>query len=182
LAIYHLSISIVSRGKGKSAVAAAAYRAGELIKNEYDGIVHDYTRKGGVVHTGILLPAQAPEEFSNRALLWNAVEKIEKAENAQLARDVEFSLPQELTREQNISLAHEFVKRTFVDSGMCADVCINEKEGGKTAVKDALYNDYYKLKDDIAKIEKIQRSVKEILHSDEPERTPTRARAQGVRL
>jgi len=131
LAIYHLSISIVSRGKGKSAVAAAAYRAAELIKNEYDGIIHDYTRKGGVVHTGVLLPAQAPGEFSNRALLWNAVEKTEKAENAQLAREVEFSLPLELTREQNISLAHDFVQRTFVSAGMCADICIHEKDGGK---------------------------------------------------
>ncbi|MCL2602668.1 MAG: MobA/MobL family protein, partial [Treponema sp.] len=128
---FHSHVQVISRGRGKSAVAAAAYRAAELIKNEYDGIIHDYTRKGGVVHTGVLLPAQAPGEFSNRALLWNAVEKTEKAENAQLAREVEFSLPLELTREQNISLAHDFVQRTFVSAGMCADICIHEKDGGK---------------------------------------------------
>ena len=78
LAIYHLSIKIISRGKGKSAVAAAAYRAGAFIENEYDGITHNYTRKGGVVHTEILLPENAPDEYANRNLLWNAVEKKEK--------------------------------------------------------------------------------------------------------
>ena len=73
MAIYHCSIKIISRGKGKSAIAAAAYRSGEKITNEYDGEVHDYTRKGGVVHTEILLPENAPAEYSDRAILWNAV-------------------------------------------------------------------------------------------------------------
>lgn len=89
MAIYHCSIKIISRGKGKSAVAAAAYRAGEKILNQYDGIEHDYTRKGGVVYTEILLPENAPPEYADRATLWNAVEKIEKAKNAQLAREIE---------------------------------------------------------------------------------------------
>ena len=75
--IFHLQIKIVSRGKGKSAVAAAAYRAGETIKNEYDGITHDYTRKRGIIHTEILLPANAPPEYADRAVLWNAVEQVE---------------------------------------------------------------------------------------------------------
>ena len=105
MAIYHCSIKIISRGKGKSAVAAAAYRSGENLTNEYDGITHDYTRKGGVVHTEILLPDHAPTEYADRAVLWNAVEKIEKAKNAQLAREIEIALPKELTREQGISLA-----------------------------------------------------------------------------
>ena len=87
---------------------AAAYRAGEKIINAYDGITHDYTRKGGVVHTEILLPDHAPAEYADRAVLWNAVEKIEKQENSQLARDIEVSLPRELSMEQNISLAHRF--------------------------------------------------------------------------
>ena len=78
MAIYHLSIKIISRGKNKSAVAASAYRSGEKIKNEYDGIVHDFTRKGGIAHTEILLPQNAPQEFSDRGKLWNSVEKIEK--------------------------------------------------------------------------------------------------------
>ena len=106
MAIYQLSIKIISRGKGGfSGVAAAAYRAAEKTKNEYDGIPHDYTRKGGVVHTEILLPDNAPPEYTNRAVLWNAVEKIEKAKNSQLTREIEIALPVELTREQSILLA-----------------------------------------------------------------------------
>jgi len=130
LAIYHLSIKIISRGKGRSAVAAAAYRAAEIIQSEYNGVTHDYTRKGGVVHTEILLPKYASEEYSNRAVLWNAVEMAERNSNAQLAREIEISLPMELTREQNISLAREYVQRNFVDKGMCADVCIHDKGDG----------------------------------------------------
>jgi len=131
VAIYHLSIKIISRGKGgRSAVAAAAYRAAEKITNEYDGIIHDYTRKGGVVHTEILLPDNAPADYQGRAVLWNAVEKIEKAKNSQLAREIELALPVELTREQNISLVREYVKRHFVNAGMCADICIHDKNDG----------------------------------------------------
>lgn len=130
IAIYHCSIKIISRGKGKSAVAAVAYRAGEKITNEYDGITHDFTRKGGVVHTEILLPDNAPAEYVDRAVLWNAVEKIEKAKNSQLAREIEIALPVELTREQNISLVREYAKQHFVDKGMCADVCIHDTGGG----------------------------------------------------
>ncbi len=76
---YHCSIKVISRGKGKSAVAAAAYWVGEKITNEFDGMTHDYTHKGGVVHTKILLPDHAPAAFSDRAVLWNEVEKIEKS-------------------------------------------------------------------------------------------------------
>lgn len=130
MAIYHCSIKIVSRGKGKSAVAAAAYRAGETITNEYDGVTHDYTRKGGIVHTEILLPDNAPAEYADRAVLWNAVEKIEKAKNAQLAREIEIALPVELTQEQGISLVREYVNRHFVAAGMCADFAIHDTGGG----------------------------------------------------
>ena len=130
MAIFHLSIKVISRGKGKSAVAAAAYRAGERIKSSYDGVEHDYTRKGGIAHTEILLPANAPPEYAERTVLWNAVEKIEKAKNAQLAREVEIALPAELTRGQYISLAREYAQRQFVDKGMCADVCIHDKNDG----------------------------------------------------
>jgi len=101
IAIYHCSIKIISRGKGvKSAVAAAAYRAAEKIKNEYDGITHDYTRKRGVVYSEILMPDHAPAEYTDRSILWNSVEKIEKAKNSQLAREIQLALPVELTREQ----------------------------------------------------------------------------------
>lgn len=130
MAIYHCSIKIISRGKGKSAVAAAAYRSGETLTNQYDGITHDFTRKGGIVHTEILLPPHAPPEFTDRSTLWNSVEKIEKARNSQLARELEIALPAELDREQQIQLVREYVKDNFVSAGMCADVAIHDKADG----------------------------------------------------
>ena len=130
MAIYHLCIKIISRGKGKSAVAASAYRSGEKIKNEYDGIVHDFTRKGGIAHTEILLPQNAPQEFANRSVLWNSVEKIEKSKNSQLAREIEIALPKELDREKQIELVRNYVKENFVDVGMCADIAIHDKNDG----------------------------------------------------
>ena len=130
MAIFHSHVQIKSRGKGKSAVAAAAYRAGERIKNEYDGRIHDYTRKSGIVHTEIMLPVNAPAEYSNRAVLWNYVEKIEKSVNSQLAWELDIALPVELTLEQNIALARDYVQRTFVDAGMCADLCVHDTGNG----------------------------------------------------
>ncbi|RRD92403.1 conjugal transfer protein TraA [Clostridiales bacterium COT073_COT-073] len=130
MAIYHLCIKIISRGKGKSAVAASAYRSGEKIKNEYDGIVHDFTRKGGIAHTEILLPQNAPQEFSDRGTLWNSVEKIEKSKNSQLAREIEIALPKELDREKQIELVREYVKENFVKVGMCADIALHDKNDG----------------------------------------------------
>jgi len=124
-----MNINIISRGKGKSAVGAAAYRAGTLIKNEYDGQIHDYSRKEGVVFTELFFPVDAPDS-DDRAALWNAVEKIEKAKNAQLAREVRLALPAEFTLEQNINLVHEYVKHNFVMEGMCADICIHDKLDG----------------------------------------------------
>ena len=130
MAIYHCSIKIISRGKGKSAVAAAAYRSGETLTNHYDGVTHDFTRKGGIVHTEILLPPHAPPDFADRSILWNSVEKIEKAKNSQLAREIEIALPVELDREQQIQLIREYVKENFVSVGMCADFAIHDKQDG----------------------------------------------------
>ena len=130
MSIYHLSIKIISRGKGKSAVAASADRSGAKRKNEYDGIVHDFTRKGGIAHTEILLPQNAPQEFSYRRTLWNSVEKIEKSKNSQLAREIEVALPQELDREKQIELVREYVKENFVKVGMCADIALHDKKDG----------------------------------------------------
>ena len=130
MAIYHCSIKIISRGKGKSAVAASAYRSGEKITNNYDGITHDFTRKGGIAHTEILLPENAPAEYEDRPKLWNAVEKVEKANNSQLAREIEVALPAELTLEDNIALVRYYVKSNFVSAGMCADICIHDKKDG----------------------------------------------------
>ena len=130
MAIYHCSIKIISRGKGKSAVAAAAYRSGETLTNHYDGVTHDFTRKSGIVHTEILLPPHAPPDFADRSILWNSVEKIEKAKNSQLAREIEIALPVELDREQQIQLVREYVKANFVSVGMCADFAIHDKQDG----------------------------------------------------
>ena len=130
MAIYHCSIKIISRGKGKSAVAASAYRSGETLTNDYDGITHDFTRKRGIVHTEILLPSHAPPDFSDRSVLWNSVEKTEKARNSQLAREVEIALPVELDREQQIQLVRDYVTENFVSAGMCADIAIHDKEDG----------------------------------------------------
>ena len=90
---------------------AAAYRSGEKLTNEWDGRTHDYTRKGGIVHTEIILPANAPREFYDRATLWNSVEMSEKAANAQLAREVEVALPNELNREEQLKLVREFTMK-----------------------------------------------------------------------
>jgi ATP-dependent exoDNAse (exonuclease V) alpha subunit len=129
VAIYHCSIKIISRGKSQSAVAAAAYRSGEKILNEYDGRTSDYTRKKGIVHTEILLPDNAPDEYKSRAVLWNAVERVEKAKNSQLAREIEIALPVEFDYMQNVNLVREYVKKNFIEYGMCADIAIHNPNG-----------------------------------------------------
>ena len=130
IAIYHWNIGIVSRGKGKSAVAAAAYRSGEKLTNEWDGMTHDYTRKGGVVHTEIMLPPHAPPSFSDRSTLWNSVELYEKAGNAQLASEIDAALPIELSREEQIRLVREYCSSQFVSRGMCVDFVIHDTNSG----------------------------------------------------
>jgi Ti-type conjugative transfer relaxase TraA len=125
MAIYHLSGSIISRSQGRSAIASAAYRSGEKLADEKQGVIHDYSKKQEVVYTDIFLPEGAPEEFKNRETLWNAVEKFEKRKDAQLAREFTISLPRELTIEQNKVLITEFVTHEFVNKGMIADVCFH---------------------------------------------------------
>lgn len=125
MAIYHFSGTIISRSQGRSAVACAAYRSGELLHDEKYAKDHDYTHKQDVAFSEILLPNGAPISFSNRETLWNAVESFEKRKDAQLAREFNFALPRELTLEQNIALAIDFVKETFVNQGMIADLCIH---------------------------------------------------------
>ncbi len=130
MAIFHCSIKIIKRSQGRSAVAAAAYRSGETLINEWDGMTHDYTRKGGVVHTEILLPMYAPPAFQDRSALWNSVEKVEKSRNAQLAREIEIALPVELSRKKQIGLIRDYAQDTFVSVGMCADVAVHDKGDG----------------------------------------------------
>ena len=98
--------------------------------NEWDGKTHDYTHKPGIVHTEIILPAHAPPEFQDRSTLWNSVEQIEKASDAQLAREIEVALPVELSRAEQLALVRSFVKDNFVDAGMCADFALHDKGDG----------------------------------------------------
>lgn len=126
----HIPVSIIKRSAGRSAVAAAAYRSGTKLTNEWDGLTHDYTRKGGIVHVEIMLPAHAPPEFADRSILWNSVEQIEKARDSQLAREIEAALPRELSIEQQLALVRSYVKDNFVDKGMCADFAIHDKGTG----------------------------------------------------
>ena len=111
-------------------MAAAAYRSGEKLTNEWDGITHDYTKKRGVVYSEILLPANAPSSFSDRSTLWNSVEKIEKNRDAQLAREIEIALPNEIDRQSQIRLVRKYVQDIFVSAGMCADYSIHDKGDG----------------------------------------------------
>lgn len=124
MAIYHCSIKMIKRSEGRSAVAAAAYRSGTRLTNEWDGMIHDYTKKGGIVHSEILLPANAPASFSDRFALWNSVEKIEKSCNAQLAREIEVAIPNELPRSEQIKLVQDYCA-PFANDGMCVDFSIH---------------------------------------------------------
>ena len=125
MALYHFSAQIISRSNGQSACAAAAYRSGEKIENEYDGITHDYRLKQNVEDAIVLLPDNAPADFADRSKLWNSVEQNEKQANAQLSREIEFSLPRELPPEVRKQIALEFIQEQFVDQGMVADVCFH---------------------------------------------------------
>jgi len=129
MAIYHLSVQIIGRSSGKSAVASSAYRAGEKIKDERIGETYDYTKKRGVDYTEIMTPSNAPEWASDRSRLWNEVEKIETSKNSRLAREVNIALPKELTRDQQIELIRNFAKEQFVDKGMVADVALHNLAG-----------------------------------------------------
>ena len=105
MAIFHCHIQLIKRSSGRSSVAAAAYRSASKLHNEHDGLTHDFTKKKGVIYSHILLPKNAPTEFLNREILWNAVEKAEKRKDAQTAREIEISLPKELnSRDHQIRL------------------------------------------------------------------------------
>ena len=116
MAIYHFSAKVIGRSGGRSAVASAAYRAAERLHDEKLDRDHDYTDKAGVVHSEILLPEGAPERWLDRGTLWNEVEAGEKRKDAQLAREIEISLPRELTQAEAIRLAQDFVREQFVDA------------------------------------------------------------------
>lgn len=130
MAIYHNSVKVIGRSSGRSVVAAAAYRAGERLVDYETGVTSDYTCKGGVVHSEINLCTNAPEAYKDRQTLWNAVTKIENRKNSQLAREIEVALPREFDRELQISVIREYVDHNFIQSGMCADWSIHDKNDG----------------------------------------------------
>ena len=129
MAIYHLEAKVVSRGAGRSAVAASAYLSCSRLYNDYDGIQHDYTKKQGLVWHQIFLPEYALQEWQNREKLWNAVEEVETAKDSRLAREFVVALPIELNREQQIELLQAFIQEQFVSDGMCADAAIHDTDG-----------------------------------------------------
>lgn len=129
MAIYHLEAKVVSRGAGRSAVAASAYLSCSRLYNDYDGIQHDYTKKQGLVWQQVFLPEYAPQEWQDREKLWNAVEEVETAKDSRLAREFVVALPIELSREQQIELLQDFIREQFVADGMCADAAIHDTDG-----------------------------------------------------
>ena len=129
MAIYHLEAKVVSRGAGRSAVAASAYLSCSRLYNDYDGIQHDYTKKQGLVWQQVFLPEYAPQEWKDREKLWNAVEEVETAKDSRLAREFMVALPIELSREEQIELLQEFIREQFVSDGMCADAAIHDTDG-----------------------------------------------------
>ena len=129
MAIYHCSVKVGSRAKGQSAIAAAAYRAGEKLTDHETGLVSDYTKKGGVVYSEIALCENAPAEYADRQTLWSAVHQIEKAKDARLWREIEVALPKEFSRAEQIETVRDFVKR-LTAQGMCADWSLHDKGDG----------------------------------------------------
>ena len=125
VAIYHFNVGIVSREKGESVVAAAAYRAGSRLKEHRTDLTYDFSRKRDVEHTEILAPDHAPKWVFDRTQLWNTVDQIEKRRDAQLARKLEIALPVELDKDAQVELMRDFIRREFVSKGMIADLAIH---------------------------------------------------------
>lgn len=132
MAIYHMSIKNISRAKGKTAIAAAAYRAGTILTDNETGITHNYAKKSEVTYTEIILPEHAPAEYANRETLWNEVQKIETQDRARLTREWEVALPNELDLDQAKTLIHDFAG-SLVAEGMCIDLAIHWKDGNHHA-------------------------------------------------
>jgi len=125
VADYRFSANVISRGKGQSSVASAAYRSSSRLIDERTGEIHDYTRKTGVTHSEVMTPEGTPEWMKDRTQLWNAVESVERRKDAQLSREVQLSLPHELDQAQRKELVLGFVQEQFVTRGMIADVAIH---------------------------------------------------------
>lgn len=126
MAIFHTSAQTITRSKGHSSVAAAAYRHGEKLTDEHTGEIHDYSKKKGISDSVILMPESADRNFLKPAYLWNTIEKSEKRKDAQLAREFNIALPVEMTDEQKKALAIDFCQEHFVKNGMIADIAFHK--------------------------------------------------------
>ena len=129
MAIYHLGTKVITRGTGRSVVAASAYASCSQIYNDYDGIMHDYTRKQGCVYSEVFLPPNAPTEWNDRTELWNAVEAAEKSKDSRLARELIVASPIEVGIDEWKSILKDFIQKQCVSKGMCADVSIHNTDG-----------------------------------------------------
>jgi Ti-type conjugative transfer relaxase TraA len=141
MSIYHLSMKPISRASGRSAVAAVAYRAADRLENARDGMVHDFTRKAGVAHAEIVLPGDAvgsdgavvrgagPGWARHRSGLWNAAEAAERRKDARVAREIEISLPHELSADQRLALVRDFVCALAAQYGVAVDFAIHTPQG-----------------------------------------------------
>jgi len=135
MAIYHFSAKVISRGGGSSAVAAAASRSADRLYDERLDRHHDFSNKTGVVHSEVMLPEGASEEWRDRGKLWNDVEAVEVRKDAQLAREIEFAIPREMSQADGIQLARDFVQKEFVDRGMVADLNVHWDVGADGLAK-----------------------------------------------
>lgn len=140
MAVYHLRVQNISRGQGRGVVAAAAYRHGAAMFDDGTGKASSYEGRRDVVHSEFAVPSDAPawlKDMRDEAgsvpaaseAFWNRLNEFDSRANARLAREIEFSLPLELSREQNLALVREFVSQTFLNDGMVADWAYHDKEG-----------------------------------------------------
>lgn len=128
MALFHFDVHQIKRSAGQSAIACAAYRSGQKLYSDYYGEWSDYSRKGGVIDTEILLPDHAPREYADRQTLWNAVEFAERGKKAQLAYSFELALQTEFSEEENMALARQVLLEYFVSRGMIVDVCFHDPD------------------------------------------------------
>ena len=140
MSLYHFSVTQVRRSAGQSAVAAAAYRAGEKLYSDYYGEFSDYSKKGGVISSGIILPSHAPPEYADRQILWNAVEKAEIGKKAQLAYSFDIAFQNEFSLDENIALARQFLCEQFVSRGMIVDYSLHEPDKEDGGIKNPHYH------------------------------------------
>lgn len=134
MAIYHLTVKVISRARGQSIAAAAAYRSGSALRDERYGITHNYTRNARAAHTEIMSPAGAPAWVLDRETLWNRVEAGERRKDAQLARAIDIGLPVELSHAECLALVRDYIAQEFVSKGMIADFCIRRNDANNPHV------------------------------------------------